>query len=378
MEYGFENGRILTPDGFADQPLGIAEGRFTDAVAGRRIDAADLWILPGLVDLHGDGFERHVAPRRGLILDLAPAMGAIEQELAGSGITTAWLAQFWSWEGGMRGPEFAARMAEAVTGQRGRTALDLRLQLRFETHMVEDGDAMLDLVREHGIDYLAFNDHLAHDRLSAGKPPPRLQGGALKARRSPEAHLKIMQACEANAPRVPAFLKDLSARLGDVVIASHDEPDGDARRAFRALGSPISEFPLSFEAAREAKDAGEAVVMGAPNVVRGGSHKSKGLSASDFVAEGLVDALASDYHYPSLAQAAFALTDRRILPMEEAWALVSTRPAAVMGLTDRGGIADGQRADFIVLDPKTRRVEATFAGGQPVHLSGKIAQRMLA
>lgn len=91
----------------------------------------------------------------------------------------------------------------------------------------------------------------------------------------------------------------------------------------------------------------------------------------------MCDALVSDYHYPSLMQAAFALVDRGILPLANAWALVSVHPAAVLGLADRGWLSPGARADLIVVDPDSRRVEATISAGKIAYLSSRVSDRIL-
>jgi len=371
-------GLVLGADGLRPGTVGMAGGRFADAAAGRALDVTGHWLLPGIVDLHGDGFERHLAPRRGVVSDLGAGLRALEVELAACGITTAWLAQFWSWEGGMRGPDFARRLAAALAAARPGLGLDLRLQLRLESHMTGDGAAVRALIAAHGIDYLVVNDHLSHAHLATGRPPPRLTGAALKAGRSPEAHLAEMRARHACGGEVPGFLAALAADLGarGVRLGAHDEADPAARARNAALGLDVAEFPLTRAAAQAAAEAGAPVVMGAPNVVRGGSH-GRGVAAEGLVAAGLVTALASDYHYPAPLAAALALAERGVLPLPRAWALVSAGPAAAMGLADRGRIAQGLRADLIVLDPATRAVAACFAAGRPVHLSGAIAARAL-
>jgi alpha-D-ribose 1-methylphosphonate 5-triphosphate diphosphatase len=116
--------------------------------------------------------------------------------------------------------------------------------------------------------------------------------------------------------------------------------------------------------------------MGAPNVVRGGS-QSGNIAAEALIAEGLCDALVSDYYYPALAQAAWRLADAGTLSFAAAWEAVSTEPARIAGLRDRGRLAPGSRADLVVVDPATRAVEATIAGGRMAHLSGGAAQRFM-
>jgi len=289
-------GRCLAPDGLRDGDLTIVDGRIADGAALRRLDASGTLILPGIVDAHGDGFERHLAPRRGAMTDLGAGLIAVENELAANGITTALLAQFWSWEGGMRRPPFAEKLADALSVHPAR--LDLRLQLRFEYPMLDDFDAVVDFVDRHGIGYLVFNDHLPHEHLAAGKRVPRLEGQALKSRRSPADHLVLMQRLHDAMDRVWAALPGLTETLlaRGVLLGSHDDETCDGRARWRGLGVPIAEFPTSVDAARAAADAGDPVILGAPNVVRGGSHKTGGMAAGALLADGIGDALASDYH----------------------------------------------------------------------------------
>jgi alpha-D-ribose 1-methylphosphonate 5-triphosphate diphosphatase len=112
--------------------------------------------------------------------------------------------------------------------------------------------------------------------------------------------------------------------------------------------------------------------MGAPNVVRGGS-QSGNIAATDLIRAGLCDALVSDYHYPSLANAAFTLADTDILPLGRAWEMISTNPARIMGLEDRGVIAPGKRADLVICNAQTRAIEGTLAAGRWSHLCGDLA-----
>lgn len=379
IELSFEGAEVLTPEGMRRGQLSLSGGLFDldPSRTGRRVDVSGLWLLPGIIDLHGDGFEHSLAPRRGMMTDLARGLDAVEAELALSGITTAWLAQFWSWEGGMRGPDFAKRLALAMSQTGHARRLDMRMQLRLEAHMIEDAEGVRALISDHLIDYVVINDHLPHAHLAEGRRPPRLTGAALKAGRSPEAHLELMQRYAANAPKVPGFVASLVADFAPTTrFGAHDEPDAETRERSTRLGLGISEFPTTREAAQAARAAGAPVIMGAPNVVRGGSHDRR-VSAERLIREGLVDALASDYHYPALAEAAFALSDRDVCSFEAAWSLISTRPAAMMGLKDRGRIAEGLRGDMVILDPETRAILGCFAAGRLVQARGSFADRLL-
>jgi alpha-D-ribose 1-methylphosphonate 5-triphosphate diphosphatase len=117
--------------------------------------------------------------------------------------------------------------------------------------------------------------------------------------------------------------------------------------------------------------------MGAPNVVRGGSQTGN-IAAEALIAEGLVDALMSDYYYPALAQSAFALSERGSLSLPQAWEMISATPARIMGLSDRGHLGAGARADIAVVNATTHRVEMTLCQGRIAHLAGELARRVWA
>ena len=154
-------------------------------------------------------------------------------------------------------------------------------------------------------------------------------------------------------------------------MLSHDDATPALRQSLRAEGVAIAEFPINEETARAAKAGGDFIVFGAPNVVRGGSHTGW-TKAADMIAQGLCSVLASDYYYPAPLLAAFRLVADGLLPLHEAWSLVSAGPAAAAGLTDRGRLAAGSRADVILVDDAVAlrpRVVAVVAGGRLVHMT---------
>ncbi|WP_306116834.1 MULTISPECIES: alpha-D-ribose 1-methylphosphonate 5-triphosphate diphosphatase [unclassified Roseovarius] len=378
VEVRLVGAQVLMPCGLRDAPVTSAGGMIVADAPAREVDLSGFMVLPGIVDAHGDGFERHLAPRRGAMKDLDQGLIAAEAELAANGITTATLAQFYSWEGGMRGPEFADRVFDGLAKIKGAVETDLRVQLRFEIPMLDDYAAVEKVIADRQIGYVVFNDHLPHDALEKGKRPPRLTGQALRIGRNPEKHLAMMQAMHARRAEVGPAVDRLAAVLAaqNVLMGSHDDRTADERHAWRARGAGITEFPETMEAAEEARAGGDAIIMGAPNVVRGGSHNGN-VSAVEMVMMGLVDALASDYHYPSLRRAAFLLADGGVTDLAGAWALISSGPAKLLGLPDRGEISKDKRADLVVLDAATRRVAATFAGGRVSYMSGEVAARFI-
>jgi alpha-D-ribose 1-methylphosphonate 5-triphosphate diphosphatase len=158
-------------------------------------------------------------------------------------------------------------------------------------------------------------------------------------------------------------------------MASHDDDSIEMRTEFQVRGAGISEFPVTGPVGEFARSLGNAIVMGSPNVVRGGSHLGW-TSAAASAEQGICSVLVSDYYYPCLLAAPFILADRGKLSLAEAWALVSTNPAAAAHLTDRGVIASGKRADVVVVDPATRDSVAVFAQGKLAWASAHGMQRL--
>lgn len=151
------------------------------------------------------------------------------------------------------------------------------------------------------------------------------------------------------------------------------------RKTFRAHGVRIAEFPVNEETAREAAEGDDFIVFGAPNVVRGGSHTGW-TRAADMIEKGLCSILASDYYYPAPILAAFRLAVDGVLPLADAWRLISAAPAQAAGLADRGVLAEGQRGDILLVDdavPLRPRIVAVFVAGHLVHLTeaGRLAPR---
>lgn len=379
LELTLTGAEVLLPEaGLSRADVSVAEGVVQQVRTRRQIDLSGYMVLPGIIDLHGDGFERHIAPRRGAMKQMNEGILAVEAELAANGITTGVLAQFHSWEGGVRGPDFAAQVFDAIAAVKNSTVTDLIPQLRFETHMLDDYEGLVEKIADWQVPYVVFNDHLPHDRLAEGRKPPRLTGQALKAGRKPDAHFDMLLSMHARRDEVPTAIEALCAELSrrGVRLGSHDDATPETRVWWRDRGVSICEFPETLAAAEAARAAGDHIILGSPNVVRGGSHKGNA-SAVDLIAMGLCDALASDYHYPSPRRAALMLANSGLLDLAAAWGLVSSGPARVLNLTDRGTLAPGQRADIVVLEAKTHRVAATMSGGRISYMSGDVATRFV-
>jgi alpha-D-ribose 1-methylphosphonate 5-triphosphate diphosphatase len=372
-----EGGRALIGREIVEASLRVA-GREISTVgsdqerAALHIDADGLKVLPGIVDLHGDAFERQMMPRAGVDFPVDVALADSDRQAISNGITTVYHATTWSWEPGLRSGDNARRLLEAIESIRPQLAADTRFHLRHETYNLDAEAEIAEWLSEGRIDLFAFNDHMDSTVASLAKPQKRSRM-VERTGLSNGAFDQLVERVVSRAHDVPASIARLAqaAREADVRMLSHDDESPAMRAAFRAQGVGIAEFPVNEETAREAAEAGDFIVFGAPNVVRGGSHTGW-TKASDMIAKGLCSVLASDYYYPAQLLAAFRLAADGVLPLANAWDLISAAPARAAGLRDRGILAEGQRADIILVDdrvPLRPRIVAVIAAGRLVHLT---------
>jgi alpha-D-ribose 1-methylphosphonate 5-triphosphate diphosphatase len=372
-----EGDRVLLGSEIRETSLQIAGGKISavDSDHGRGsfgLDASDLKVLPGIVDLHGDAFERQMMPRPGVDFPVDVALIDSDRQAVANGITTVYHATTWSWEPGLRSADNARRLLEAIESLRPQLAADTRFHLRHETFNLDAEAEIGQWLSDGRIDLFAFNDHMDSTVASLDKPQKRSRM-VERCGVSSEEFDRLVARVLSRGDEVPESIARLAgaARSANVRMLSHDDASPAMRKAFRAQGVAIAEFPVNEETAREAAEAGDYIVFGAPNVVRGGSHTGW-TKASDMIAKGLCSILASDYYYPAQLLAAFRLAVDGVLPLAEAWDLISAAPARAAGLSDRGILAAGYRADIILVDdeiPMRPRIVAVIAAGRLVHLT---------
>ena len=370
---------LLEKDGLAHTDISLIGGKIVpigvlDGPARLTLDARGLLVLPGIVDIHGDAFERQIQPRPGVDFPFGLALRDTEKQLLANGITTAFHGVTLSWEPGLRSLESWKAMLAALEAETW--SCDMRVHLRFEAYnldALDDAIADIDAGRVH---LLAFNDHTPSILKKLGDP---VEGAkyAGRAGMKMDAFRAYTDRIAARAPEIPAARERLAAaaRRAGLPMASHDDDSLATRARFRALGARICEFPIDEAVGHDARAMGEHVIMGSPNVVRGRSHLNWA-SAAEMAEAGVCDILSSDYYYPAMMRAAFVLADRGKFDLAKAWTFVSATPAAAAGLTDRGVIAAGKRADILLVEPETRKLAATIAGGTLAWLSAEGASRL--
>jgi alpha-D-ribose 1-methylphosphonate 5-triphosphate diphosphatase len=373
-----EGGRALIGDALEDAAIDIAQDAVgiisaigDDRRAAHRLDARGLIVLPGIVDVHGDAFERQMMPRPGVDFPLDVALLETDRQVVANGITTVFHGVTWSWEPGLRGAGNARGILDAMERLRSRFAADTRYHLRHETFNLDAEAEVGEWLTRKRIGILAFNDHMT-STVEASDRAKKLADEMIKRSGLSAQELeRLVDRIRRRGNEVPASIARLAeiAAANGVPVFSHDDTSPAQRQWFRSLGSRVSEFPTTIETAQDAAREGDDIVLGAPNVVRGGSHTGW-TKAADMVEGGLCSILASDYYYPAQLLAAFRLAADGVAPLARAWRLISEAPAAAAGFGDRGRIAIGCRADVILVDAEHHpRVVATIAAGRVVYLA---------
>lgn len=367
--FSLTGGHVLGPDGATDiADISIADGFIVDtpSASGQQIDCRGYYVLPAIVDVHGDAFELELHPRPGVDIAFHIAMGSVDRQLLANGIATAYHGLTVSWEPGARSLDAGRKFMAGLAAQMPRLTADHRVQIRWETFAHDAIDDVAAWLAQDPTPALAFNDHTTSTIQAIEKGvSQKMYKWAQRAGVTLDEYLSLAEDVGNRAPDVLPKIQEVAtlARERGAIMLSHDERSSDDRLAFRGLGANVCEFPLAAEVAADAVAAGEHVVMGAPNVIRGGSHTGA-MSAEEAIREGLCTVLASDYYYPSPLHAAEHLVDRGVLTLADAWKLISGNPAASMGLHDRGAIDVGNRADLVVIDCNGPwRLVHTIAGG---------------
>jgi alpha-D-ribose 1-methylphosphonate 5-triphosphate diphosphatase len=341
-----ESGWVAAVDGTIVE---IGEGRGPE----RGLDLAGDLLMPGLVELHTDHIEAHYMPRPKVYWDPVAAVVSYDGQLAISGITTVFDSlRVWREEGIEEIDGQASVLADAIAAARGAQLLrvDHFLHLRCEVPMPSVVEEVTELLDHAEVRLISLMDHTPGQRQFRDDEKLRLYYRSKKGGLTEEAlEALFAQRKQYQATYAAQNYRELIAlaRANNTPLASHDDTTLEHVEQALRDGIAIAEFPTTVEAAAALHAAGIRVLMGAPNLVRGGSHAGN-VATLDLAKAGVLDILSSDYVPASLLMAALALP--RLVPtidLPTAVRMVTRTPATAVGLTDRGELAPGQRADLI-------------------------------
>jgi len=351
------NARLILPGREMTGRVTLEGGEIVEIAGGAAVPAGAVdcdgdIVAPGLVELHTDNLERHIRPRPSAHWPHKPAIVAHDAELAACGITTVFDAiRVGSIEGkgGIGWLRYARDLADELLLMRAAGALKISHHIHLRAEICSE--SLTEELAQFGpgdrIGILSLMDHTPGQRQFAdiGQYATYMKGKHGLSEEVFQEHVRTRQALgDAVRATHEAAAVEAAQRLG-AVLASHDDTLVEHVVRSAAHGIALAEFPTTEEAARACHQHGIAVMMGAPNLVRGGSH-SGNVSAMDLARAGLLDIVSSDYVPAALLYAAVLLGAAwRDLP--RAIATVSHAPAHAAGLVDRGVLAEGMRADVI-------------------------------
>jgi alpha-D-ribose 1-methylphosphonate 5-triphosphate diphosphatase len=336
--------------------IAIEDGHIVDVGRGAGpASARDLGsdiLMPGLIELHTDNLETHMRPRPKVSWPESSALVAFDAQIAASGITTVFdcirVGSDADYAPVANEAETVVRTIEEARGA-GILRADHRIHLRCEVCAEDVLEQTRRVVARHSADLISLMDHTPGARQFISFDAWRTYYGGKSGLPQAELDRLIARKQELFAKNYAHHRAALVAlaRTHGTVLASHDDATSEHVTESIGDGVAVAEFPTTVEAARQSHDAGIRVMMGAPNVVRGGSH-SGNVAAEALARAGVLDVLSSDYVPASLLLGAFELA-RRIedIPLADALRTVTFNPARAAGLTDRGEIAVGKRADLV-------------------------------
>jgi alpha-D-ribose 1-methylphosphonate 5-triphosphate diphosphatase len=353
------NAQIVAADRVFPGWIAVGQGRIVEIGEGRgpkgEIDCQGDYLLPGLVELHTDHLEAHFMPRPRVFWHPGSAVMAYDAQIAAAGITTVFDSfrvgtdEYEDWRSGAG--EQVVTLADAIERARAADLLraDHQTHLRCEIPSPNVVESFEEFLARHPARLVSLMDHTPGQRQfrdldkyfiyyqgKTGQSEHELAEVVRERRRVGR------ERAEANRPHIVAI-----AQSRGLTLASHDDTTLEDVEEAKRDGVHIAEFPTTHEAAAASRAAGMATVMGAPNVVRGGSH-SGNASARELAEAGLLDILSSDYVPAALLMAAFRLADAaNVGGLAGAVRLVTKNPAEAAGLSDRGEIAVGRRADLV-------------------------------
>jgi alpha-D-ribose 1-methylphosphonate 5-triphosphate diphosphatase len=323
------------------------------------VDALGGYVLPGFIDIHSDYIEGILQPRPTSLMDFETGLREAEKQLLGHGVTTIYhslsmmnVPGIQGGRGNFRTRENFERLALLIRRfHQGYHLIRHRLHARYDIHNTELYEFVEQILGEGKIHELSFMDH------TPGQGQYRnleiyarsTVGWDVEGASTLEEKIEFLQKRPVVSREKLKRLADLAREKG-VPLASHDDDSPEkVLLVKKEYAAKISEFPVELGVAKKAREEGLLVVMGAPNVMLGGSH-SGNLSALEAIREGCADILCSDYYPASLLHSAFRLEEQGILSLPEAVRMLTLNPARAMNTdADYGSVEAGKKADLLIV-----------------------------
>jgi len=364
------NAEVLRDGALQQRSVALQDGRITKGPL-PEVDLSGYLVLPGIIDLEGQAISASDGRPR-------PDWSAVDQTASAQGVTTTFVRGDITWASAPDAPERALGTVEALERVQPGLGTDIRCMYHVETHMMEHAQALRDLAEHDLVQFVFFANRLTQALARIEADHGELLRCAAQTGEAPDALRARLRALSKASKDVPRFLCGLAEFFDQtgVLYGSQGDPDGETREFYSMIGARICLRPVVRSAASLARAVGDPVLLAAGELVRP-EEGSGEYSVADMIARGTCDGLVSHGSAGDLAAAAFYLRDRLDLPLAKAWALISSAPAEIARMTDRGRIDYGARADLAIVSASTRRVEATICNGRLTYLTGEAANRFL-
>ncbi|CAN7323311.1 alpha-D-ribose 1-methylphosphonate 5-triphosphate diphosphatase [Brucella pseudogrignonensis] len=350
-----KNANIVLPDEVISGTVKIVDGIIVDITSGSSVSGEDMegdYLTPGLVELHTDHLEGHYAPRPKVRWNPIAAVQAHDAQIAASGITTVFDALRIGFDQeAQTGIDDMRKLSSAIAEGReaGRLRADHFLHLRCEVSAPDCLSAFERFGVHPLVKLVSLMDHAPGQRQFTDIETYKSYYMS-KLKVSEEEFIRYCEKRMGQSQQYSASTRKAIANActeRGIVLASHDDATVDHVAEATEQGIRVAEFPTTHLAAKASKESGMSVLMGAPNVVRGGSH-SGNVSARELAEAGHLDIISSDYIPASMMQSAFFMADvMDAITLPQAIKFVSSNPAKAVGLQDRGEIAIGKRGDLV-------------------------------
>ncbi|WP_342599789.1 phosphonate metabolism protein PhnM [Psychrobacillus sp. FSL H8-0483] len=365
--YIIHNGKIITEEAIIEGFAVVVADEIIQAIIPQEevatyskahlIDARGGYISPGFIDIHSDYIETIASPRPTSMMDFNISLREAEKILISHGITTMFHSLSFYREDvfthkPMRNPNNIQRMVDAIDATHNELHLIRhRLHARFEIDNVDEIDTLVRNMEDGKVHLLSFMDHtpgqgqyrnleVYRETLKGYRDISDDDVNVLIAERQSTEFLTIEKIKE---------VADIALSRG-IAVASHDDDDIKKLELVKSFGTTISEFPITLEVAKRAKEIGLHTIAGAPNVLLGGSH-SGNLSAAEAIAHDCVDILCSDYYPAALLHAIFDLHEKHGNDLHKMFMMVTLNPAKAVRMDDElGSIKVGKKADLLVIE----------------------------
>ena len=365
--YIIHNGKIIAEESIIEGHAVVVVGEVIQAIIAQEevvqyndaqlIDARGGYISPGFIDIHSDYIETIASPRPTSMMDFNISLREAEKNLISHGITTMFHSLSFYRDDAftynpMRNPKNIQRMVDAIDATHNELHLIRhRLHARYEIDNVDEVDRLVQNIEDGKVHLLSFMDHtpgqgqyrnleVYRETLKGYRDISDEEVNVLIAERQSVEFLTIEKIKE---------ITDIAISKG-ISVASHDDDEITKLELVKSFGTTISEFPITLEVAKRAKEIGLHTIAGAPNVLLGGSH-SGNLSAAEAIAHDCVDILCSDYYPAALLHAVFHLHEKHGNDLHEMFMKVTLNPAKAVRMDDElGSIKVGKKADILVIE----------------------------